>query len=367
MRHWYQMKQASDGKSAEIVIYDEIGFSWWGESVTAKQFLADLTALGAVDTITVRINSPGGDVFDGVAIHNALKNHGAKIITQVDGIAASIASFILMAGDEINMPANAFLLIHNAWGFAMGNAEDMRKIAADMDRIDLSIVATYVGQAGGKSTPKQIQKIMAEDRLMDADEALKLGLVDNVTSSVKLAANFTMTKRLGFEGTSKAIEQFKADAETGDGSQGGPPPPSEPDPEGTDPLPVVDPSPTQKDAGDEGSQVDPTPPSNVVNLRTENPMADVDTKKFVKEVSDLCMLAGKPELISGYINADKPKAIDEIRKELLDARAADMDNFVEIVGQHPLVERMQAEKDPTLIKAAWQRSVDRINGTRGFK
>src|SRR5262249_52758891 len=117
MRQWFTMK-AGDG-AAEIAIYDEIGKSFWGEeTVSAKQFLDDLAALGDdVENITLRINSPGGDVFDGVAIYNALVNHKAKITAHIDGIAASAASYIAMAANRIVMPANAFMLIHNAAGF----------------------------------------------------------------------------------------------------------------------------------------------------------------------------------------------------------------------------------------------------------
>ena len=88
--------------------------------------------------IKLRINSPGGDVFDGVAIYNAIKNHKAKVTAHVDGIAASAASFVAMAADEIVMPSNSFMLVHNASGFAMGQADDMRAVAADLERIDKS-------------------------------------------------------------------------------------------------------------------------------------------------------------------------------------------------------------------------------------
>jgi ATP-dependent protease ClpP protease subunit len=173
MRQWYTMKREDSG--AEIIIYDEIGKSFWNEaSITAKQFLEDLNGLGEVDSITLRINSPGGDVFDGVAIHNALKNHGAKITAHIDGIAASIASYIAMAANKIVMPSNAFMLIHGSAGFVFGNADDMRSTADDLDRIDKSIVATYVSRS--KSTAAKIKAIMKEDRLMDAAEAKDLGL-----------------------------------------------------------------------------------------------------------------------------------------------------------------------------------------------
>src|SRR4249920_3463296 len=120
MRSWFTMKKA-DENSAEIVIYDAIGQSFWDDSaVSAKDFLSSLTALGDdISNIALHINSPGGDVFDGVAIHNAIKNHKATVTAHVDGIAASIASYIAMAADKIIMPANSFLLLHNASGFSM--------------------------------------------------------------------------------------------------------------------------------------------------------------------------------------------------------------------------------------------------------
>ena len=106
------------GRGAEIVIYDEIG----AFGIPAKAFLDELKALGPVPELTVRINSPGGSVFDGVAIYNALKRHSAAITVWIDGIAASIASMIAMAGDEIVMPENAMLMLHDPSGLVMGTA-----------------------------------------------------------------------------------------------------------------------------------------------------------------------------------------------------------------------------------------------------
>ena len=190
MRQWFTMK-AADDKSAEIVIYDEIGKSWWGEdTVSAKQFLDDLNALGDVENITLRINSPGGDVFDGVAIHNSLKNHKAKVTAHVDGIAASAASYIAMAADKVVMPANSFLLVHGASGMSWGNADDMRAVADDLDRIDKSLTSTYATRA--KSTTAKVKALMKEDRLMDASEAKEWGFADEVTAEKKMAAKFSL-------------------------------------------------------------------------------------------------------------------------------------------------------------------------------
>ena len=114
---WFRMK-ASANNEADIYIYDEIGY--WG--VTAKQFVNDLKALGDVSHINLHINSPGGDVFDGIAIFNALKHHGAAITVHIDGLAASMASVIAMVGNPVIMPENTMMMIHKPWGFAGGDA-----------------------------------------------------------------------------------------------------------------------------------------------------------------------------------------------------------------------------------------------------
>ena len=183
MRQWFTMKAAE--KSAEIVIYDEIGKSWWGEdTVSAKSFLDELDRAGRGRCrSTLRINSPGGDVFDGVAIHNAIKNHKANVTAHVDGLAASAASFIAMAADKIVMPANTFMLVHGASGFSFGNADDMRAVADDLDRIDKSLTATYVARS--KSSTAKVKALMKEDRLMDAAEAKEWGFADEVTKEMQ--------------------------------------------------------------------------------------------------------------------------------------------------------------------------------------
>lgn len=121
---WFRM-QASADNQVEIYIYDEIGY--WG--VTARQFVNDLKALGDVTHINLHINSPGGDVFDGIAIFNALKHHGASITVHIDGLAASMASVIAMVGNPVIMPENTMMMIHKPWGFAGGDANDMRDYA----------------------------------------------------------------------------------------------------------------------------------------------------------------------------------------------------------------------------------------------
>jgi ATP-dependent Clp protease protease subunit len=104
---------------AEIYLYGTVGADWFGEGVTAKQFAADLKGLGKVKTIDLRINSDGGSVFEGKTIYSLLAEHPAKVITRIDGLAASIASLIAMAGDEIHIAEGGFVMIHNAWTFTM--------------------------------------------------------------------------------------------------------------------------------------------------------------------------------------------------------------------------------------------------------
>src|ERR1041385_5076746 len=119
MNTWYAIKKNDAAPAeAEVSIYDEIGA--WG--VTAKQFVDELKAIKA-QTIHLRLNTPGGSVFDGTAIHNALKEHPARIVAHIDGMAPSAGSFIAMSGDEVRMADNAYMMIHNARGGVMGEAQ----------------------------------------------------------------------------------------------------------------------------------------------------------------------------------------------------------------------------------------------------
>lgn len=139
---WYSIK-ASSG-TAEVMIYDEIGYY----GVTASDFVREVMAIDA-STIKLRLNSPGGDVFDGVAIYNALVEHDANVEVHVDALAASAASVIAMAGDEIVIAESGQLMLHDAWGIAMGNEGDMLALAAELGRISVQIAGIYADRAGG--------------------------------------------------------------------------------------------------------------------------------------------------------------------------------------------------------------------------
>lgn len=172
-RFWNVTKS---GSTAEIAIYDEIGF--WG--TTAADFRDELRALD-VERITLRINSPGGDVFDGIAIFNLLKAHPAAIDVVVDGIAASAASFIAMAGETVKMSRHSMMMIHEAWGFAMGPAADMRKAADMLERLTGEIASMYAERS---SVAKEVWLArMAEETWYTDQEAVDAGLADEVLAA----------------------------------------------------------------------------------------------------------------------------------------------------------------------------------------
>ena len=152
MKSWYTIRARTSG--TEVLIYDEIG----AYGVTAKGFLAELGALPDDAAIDLRLNSPGGSVFDAVAIYNALKRHPGEITVWIDGIAASAASYIAMAGDLIVMPENAFLMIHDPSGLVMGTAEDMRATADALDKVKVSLIQGYAAKSG--ATDEEIAALM---------------------------------------------------------------------------------------------------------------------------------------------------------------------------------------------------------------
>lgn len=177
----FAIRAIADGE-AEVLLYDEIGF--WG--VLAKDFVPQLKAVDA-STIHLRINSPGGDVFDGLTMYNALKEHPAKVITHVDGIAASIASIIALAGDEVRMAKNAFYMIHEPWTFTIGNAEQLRKDAEVLEKISGQLVGTYVRQSEGDED--EVKEWMRAETWFTADEAKDAGFADVVVDDAPAAEN----------------------------------------------------------------------------------------------------------------------------------------------------------------------------------
>ena len=182
----FTFKAAADGKPAEILIYGEISDTlWWGDEVTPKGFKKELDALGDVDEINVFVNSYGGDVFAGHAIYSMLKRHKAKIHVFVDGVAASIASVIAMAGDTITMPKNSMMMIHNPWTWGAGDSAYFLKLADDLDRIRESIITTYESRGIKRD---EIIAIMDAETWLTAEEAVEKGFADEIEESQEVAA-----------------------------------------------------------------------------------------------------------------------------------------------------------------------------------
>lgn len=185
-KKFWNLKKTDD-KTGELTLYGEISdTSWWGDEVTPKQFREDLDTLGDIETLNVYINSPGGDVFAGQAIYSMLKRHKAQVIVYVDGLAASIASLIAMAGDKVIMPANAMMMIHNPWTWGVGNANDFRKLADDLDKIRDSMIVAYQKKSGLDDS--EIIDIMAAETWLTAEECKEKGFADEIEEAKQVAA-----------------------------------------------------------------------------------------------------------------------------------------------------------------------------------
>jgi ATP-dependent Clp endopeptidase proteolytic subunit ClpP len=179
---WYRIENRAGAETAEVYIYDEIGYF----GVTAKDFVNDLRNVSAKQ-INLHLNTPGGDVFDGIAIFNALKNHSATVNVHVDGLAASAGSFIAMAGDKVVMEPHSKMMIHEAFGLAIGNAEDMVKMSERLDATSQNIAAIYAGRTDKDAAFWRAQ-MKAETWYTD-QEAVDIGLADEVGRTTKNQVN----------------------------------------------------------------------------------------------------------------------------------------------------------------------------------
>lgn len=180
---------------AEILLYDEIGENWWsGGGISASKFVQMLAAAGTAEPLTVRINSPGGDVFEAVAIYNALKAHPVQKTIVIDGLAASAASFIAMAGDKIIAHEGSMIMIHMPWAGVTGTADDMRKVADLLDKVvNDSNIPIYSGRTGQPAD--KIKEWLAAETWFSAAEAVANGFADEVDPVKAIAPPKTPTER----------------------------------------------------------------------------------------------------------------------------------------------------------------------------
>jgi ATP-dependent Clp protease protease subunit len=181
------VRAEASGDAANVYIYDAID-PWFG--VTAKDVVRTLNGISA-STINLHINSPGGDVFEARAMKTALEAHPAKVVAYVDGLAASAASFLMLGADEIRIAKGAFVMIHNPWSFAFGEAQELRQTADLLDQIAATIARDYAGKTGASAA--QIKDWMDAETWFEAEEAVKNGFCDAVIEAKAVSARHDLS------------------------------------------------------------------------------------------------------------------------------------------------------------------------------
>lgn len=318
MQTWYNLKAAAD-KTPVLSIFDDIG----AYGVSAKSFLNDLRTV-TTDEVDVEINSPGGDVFAGLAIHNGLRASGKKINVKVLGLAASAASLVAMAGDTIEMPENAFMMIHNPWGFAMGGADEMRNTADVLDKIGAGLVSTYAKRTG--KTDQEITALLDAETWMTAQEAVDAGFATSVTPALAVKASYSEDRlpenvRLAFKAQAPApVEPALLFGET-----------------------LAAQVQTIADAAGIGQYAalwgaDPAlRNAEQVTARAE----------LAREVLALCVLAKRPEMADKFIKAATP--LQDVRAEIFAALEADYEH---VDTTPPAKQTQNSGAQPSAVKGA---------------
>ena len=186
-RNWFDIKSKSSAEVVDVYIFDEIGTF----GVNAQSFIEEIKAYKG-QPMNLHLNCVGGDVFEGMAIYNVIKKRKAKTTVYIEGIAASMGSVIALAADEVIMAENSLFMIHNAFGGAMGEAEEMRKTAAVLDKISNEIADIYTKKTNlsfGK-----VKEMMDKETWLNADEAFELGFIDSISDAIKVAAKYDISK-----------------------------------------------------------------------------------------------------------------------------------------------------------------------------
>jgi len=318
MQTWYNLK-ADAGKTPVLSIFDDIG----AYGVSAKSFLNDLRTV-TTDEVDVEINSPGGDVFAGLAIYNGLRASGKKINVKVLGLAASAASLVAMAGDTIEMPENAFMMIHNPWGFAMGGADEMRNTADVLDKIGTGLVSTYAKRTG--KTDQEITALLDAETWMTAQEAVDAGFATSVTAALAVKASYSEDRlpenvRLAFKAQAPApVEPARLFGET-----------------------LAAQVQTIADAAGLGQYAavwgaDPAlRNAEQVTARAE----------LAREVQALCALAKRPEMADKFIKAATP--LQDVRADIFAALEADYEH---VDTAPPAKQTQNSGAQPSAVKGA---------------
>jgi len=206
MNEWLKiMVKANIG---EIYIYGEItDFKWFEEDITPTDIKEELGKLKDVDAINVYVNSPGGGVFAGVAIYNEIKRFNKPVTSYVDGLAASIASLIVLAADKVVMPFNSMLMIHSPWTCTCGNSKELRDLADKLDKLtDSVLIETYFNKTGIKKD--ELKKMLDVETWLSAEEAVEMGFADVLEEEQKIAACY-VGNNIKFNDVEFQVDKFK--------------------------------------------------------------------------------------------------------------------------------------------------------------
>lgn len=337
MQTWYNLKAAAD-KTPVLSIFDDIG----AYGVSAKSFLNDLRTV-TTDEVDVEINSPGGDVFAGLAIYNGLRASGKKINVKVLGLAASAASLVAMAGDTIEMPENAFMMIHNPWGFAMGGADEMRNTADVLDKIGTGLVSTYAKRTG--KTDQEIAALLDAETWMTAQEAVDAGFATSVTPALAVKASYSEDRL-----PENVRLAFKAQAPTADDAA-----PAEATGATGETLEAVEaPAPVFGETLAEQVQTI----ANAAGLGQYAALWGADPAlrnaeqvtaraELAREVQALCVLAKRPEMADKFIKAATP--LQDVRAEIFAALEADYEH---VDTAPPAKQTQNSGAQPSAVKGA---------------
>ena len=212
-KQMWEIRQQTSPGTLDLYIYGDVepdGYDWWEDEVirsetSANTFREELGKYSDVTQINLYINSYGGSVFEGTAIYNQLRRHPARKTVYIDGFACSVASVIAMAGDEVVMPRNALMMVHNMWMYVQGNAAELRKAADDLEKINEAGREAYLQKAGDKLTPEMIAQMEDDETWLTAEECIQYGLADRYAeqeadmsqaAAVLQKANLNLEQRL---------------------------------------------------------------------------------------------------------------------------------------------------------------------------
>ena len=199
--NWYSIKNVTESQMTEVMIYDEIG----NFGVDAKSFISEIKNIPSDKSVLLRINSPGGSVIDGLAIYDAISRMPQKVTSRIEGIAASMASIVALAADEVIMSENSLYMIHNVWGGEVGESDDLRKAADLMDKMGERLINIYVSKTG--QSEEQIRSWMDAETWFNSSEAQEAGFINLVEEPIKMAAMFDI-KKYDYKNTSLVEKLF---------------------------------------------------------------------------------------------------------------------------------------------------------------